>query len=74
MSYSYWRTERLIVDTVDRRILRRTNVWNQIVSLFTNGDLLILVGFCIVGLLASLAAMLALPSFAEVAETVQQLL
>ena len=75
MNYSYWRrTERLILDVVDRRILQRTTVWDQIVSFFTNADLLILAGFCIVGLLASLAVMLALPNFTEVTEALQQLL
>jgi hypothetical protein len=74
MNYSYWRTERLIADAVDRRILRRTTVWDQIVSFFTNTDLLIVAAICIVGLLASLAAMLALPNFAEVTEALQQLL
>ncbi|MFZ1150028.1 MAG: hypothetical protein WAR76_09885 [Xanthobacteraceae bacterium] len=74
MNYSYWRTERLILDAVDRRILQRTTVWDQIVSFFTNADLLILAGFCIVGLLASLAVMLALPNFTEVTEALQQLL
>jgi hypothetical protein len=74
MNYSYWRIERLILDAVDRRILQRTTVWDQIVSFFTNADLLILAGFCIVGLLASLAVMLALPNFTEVTEALQQLL
>lgn len=74
MNYSYWRTERLILDAVDRRILRRISVWDRIASFFTNADLLILAGFCIVGLLASLALMLALPNFAEVTEALQQLL
>jgi hypothetical protein len=75
MNYSYWRrTERLILDAVDRRILQRTTVWDQIVSFFTNADLLVLAGFCMVGLLASLAVMLALPNFTEVTEALQQLL
>lgn len=74
MNYSYWRIERLILGAVDRRILQRTTVWDQIVSFFTNADLLILAGFCIVGLLASLAVMLALPNFTEVTEALQQLL
>ena len=74
MNYSYWRIERLILDAVDRRILQRTTVWDQIVSFFTNADLLILAGFCIVGLLASLAVILALPNFTEVTEALQQLL
>jgi hypothetical protein len=74
MSHSYWRTERLILDAVDRRILRRATVSDRIVSVLTNTDLLVVTGFCIIGLLVSLTAVLAVPSFGEFAEALQQLL
>jgi hypothetical protein len=71
MNYSYWRTERLIRDAVDRRILKETPVWGPIVSVLTGSDLVALSLICIVGLLASFVVLLAYPSFAEVIETLQ---
>jgi hypothetical protein len=71
MNYSYWRTERLIRDAVDRRILKETPVWGRIVSALTSSDLVALTLICIVGLLASFVALLAYPSFAEAIETLQ---
>jgi hypothetical protein len=40
MSNSYWRTERLILEAVDRRILQKPKVWDGVVSLATDPDLL----------------------------------
>lgn len=74
MSSSYWRTERLIVDAVDRRILQKPSIWVGVPSIFTNPDLLALTAICIVGLLVSLGVMLMVPSFAEATEALQQLL
>ena len=74
MSISYWRTERLIVDAVDRRILQKPNIWVGVPSIFTDPDLLALTGVCIVGLLVSLGVMLTVPSFAEATEALQRLL
>jgi hypothetical protein len=74
MSNSYWRTERLIVDAVDRRILQKPESWDGIVSIVTDPDLLVLAAMCIVGLLFSLVATFALPSFAETTQALQQLL
>jgi hypothetical protein len=71
---SHLRTERLIVEAVDRRILRTTTVEDQFVSFFTNADVLVVTCLCIVGLLASLAVMLAFPGFTEVTEAFQQML
>ena len=48
MSYSYWRTERLILDAVDRRLLRKTTVPNQIVSVLTSPDFLAVASICII--------------------------
>ncbi len=74
MSNSYWRTERLILDAVDRRILQKPNVWDGLVSIITNPDFLVLTAFCILGLLLSVAVTLAVPGFSETAEALQQLL
>jgi len=74
MAYSYWWTERLIVDAADRRILRKSSVWDRVASIVTDPDLLILTAICIVGLLLSLVATLAVPGFAEATEALQQFL
>ncbi len=74
MNHPYWRTERLILDAVDRRILQKPNAWDGVVSIITDSDLLVLAAFCILGLLLSLAVTLAVPGFAETAEALQQLL
>jgi hypothetical protein len=74
MSNSYWRTERLIVDAVDRRILQKSRVWDGVVSIVTDPDLLALAAICVAGLLVSLVVMLAVPGFAEATEALQQLL
>jgi len=72
MNYSYWRTERLILDAVDRRILQKSNAWDQVASIFTSADLVVLLAMCLVGLLISLAAILAFPGFTEVVEVLQR--
>ena len=74
MTHSYWRTERLIVGAVERRILGGVTVSDRTVSVFTNPDLLVVAAFCIIGLLASLVAMLTLPGFGEFADALQQML
>jgi hypothetical protein len=74
MNYSYWRTERLILDAVDRRILQKVSLRGRIISLITNGDFVALAIFCIIGLLVGLAVMVAVPGFAELTEPLQQFL
>jgi hypothetical protein len=74
MSNSYWRTERLILDAVDRRILQKPKVWDGVVSIITDPDPVALAAICIAGLLLSLVVMLAVPGFAEATEALQQLL
>jgi len=72
MNYSYWRTERLILEAVDRRILQKSNAWDQIASIITSADVVALLAICMIGLLASLAVLLAFPGFAKVVEVLQQ--
>jgi len=72
MNYSYWRTERLILEAVDRRILQKSNAWDQIASIVTNADLVALLAICMIGLLTSLAVIQAFPGFAKVVEVLQQ--
>lgn len=74
MSYSYWRTERLILDAVDRRLLRKTTVPNQIVSVLTSPDFLAVASICIIGLLVTFAVMFTVPDFWQASEALQQLL
>jgi hypothetical protein len=74
MSYLQLRTERLVVDAVDRRIPQKPSVWDGVVSIVTNPDLLVLTAICIIGLLFSLVVTLVVPGFAEMTETLQQLL
>jgi hypothetical protein len=74
MSNSYWRTERLIVDAVDRRILQKPKVWDGVVSIVADPDLLVLAAICFAGLALSLLVTLAVPGFAEATEALQQLL
>lgn len=72
MNYSYWRTERLILEAVDRRILQRSNAWDQIASIITSADVVALLAICMIGLLTSLAVLLAFPGFAKVVAVPQQ--
>lgn len=74
MSNLYWRTERLILDAVDRRILQKPKVWDGVVSIVADPDLLALAAICSAGLLLSLLVTLAVPGFAEATEALQQLL
>ena len=74
MAYSYWRTERLIVDAANRRILQKSSVWDRVASIVTDPDLLVLTAICIIGLLLSLVVTLAVPGFAESTEALQQFL
>jgi hypothetical protein len=74
MSNSYWRTERLIVDAVDRRILQKPSVLDGVVSIVADPDVLARTAICIVGLLLSLAATFMVPSFAATIEALQQFL
>jgi hypothetical protein len=73
MSYSYLRTERLILDAVDRRILRRATISDRIVSALGDTDVLVVAAFCVIGLLATVAAILMVPSFGEFPQVLQQL-
>ncbi|MGN6748157.1 MAG: hypothetical protein ACTHJS_06125 [Xanthobacteraceae bacterium] len=71
MTYSYWRTERLILDAVDRRVLRKATFSDRIVSGLGHIDLMVVAAFCAIGLLASLVAMLVMPG--EIVQLFQQL-
>ena len=74
MAYAYRRTEDFVPGAVDRGIIQRTTGAYRVTSVLTSPDLLILAGICVTGLLVSLAVTLAVPGFAEVLETFQQLL
>jgi hypothetical protein len=71
MNNRYGRTERL---TADQRKLQRTVVWDAIVSIAGNIDLLVVTIVCLTGLLLTLVVTLAVPGFNEMTEVLQQLL
>jgi hypothetical protein len=71
MNYSYWRTERLILDAVDRRILRRATAWEQIIAPFISADLLVVLAVCVFGLLATFVVLMVTPDGGEIAEALQ---
>jgi hypothetical protein len=73
MNFSSWRTERLILDPIDRRLLKKINAWDEIVSILTSADVVALSAFCLVGLLTSLVVLLAFPGFAEIVEMLQRI-
>src|SRR5437763_15539024 len=72
MNYSYWRPERLVLADGERRAPRTMMAWGRVVSVLTSADLLALTIFCMIGLLVSLAVILAFPSFSETIEALQQ--
>ena len=71
MNNWYGRTER---STADQRKLQRATVWDAIVSIAGNTDLLVVTIVCLTGLLLTLVATLAVPGFNEMTAALQQLL
>src|SRR5262249_40526817 len=63
MNYSYWRT--------DRRILQKTTAWDHVLSIVTSADVVTATAIFIVGLLASLVVFFAYPGFADNIDTLQ---
>ena len=68
MNFSNWRTERLVLDPADRRLLRKINTWNEVTAILTSADVVALSAICLAGLLTSLVVLLAFPGFAEIVE------
>jgi hypothetical protein len=81
MTYSFWRSERLILaDSRDGRLVRITNahtwdrIWDRIIGILASRDLIAVVMVCVVGLLATFALFLLVPSSRELPISIQQML
>jgi len=72
MNFSDWRTGRLILDPADRRLLKKINAWDEVVSILTSADVVALSAICLAGLLTSLVVLLAFPGFVEIVEMLQR--
>jgi len=74
MSPTSLHSERLILtDPMDSRLRHNASASGRIVAVLTSPELIALVMFCAVGLLATVALNLAIPNFGEVAATLQPL-
>jgi hypothetical protein len=68
-------TERLILtDPLDSRLRRDASASDRIVAALNNPELIALVIFCALGLLATVALYIAFPSFGELATSLQAFL
>ena len=83
MTYSFWRSERMfLTDPRDGRLVRNTNTrnadtwnrnWDRIIGILANRDLIAVVMVCVIGLLATFALFLLVPSSRELTISVQQM-
>jgi hypothetical protein len=72
MSPTSLQSERLILaDPADIRLARRPTGWDSIVAAVTGPELVALLIFCALGLLATVALNLWVPNFGEVAASLQ---
>ncbi len=68
------RSERLILtDPKDARLPRQATRWDRIIATLGNPELLALVIFCALGLLATVALNLLVPDFGEIIASLQPL-
>lgn len=82
MNFMSTQRERLIPTTPeDTRIIRREipltmvkgTSWNRLAAVLRDPELAVIVMFCAIGLLATVALFLAFPGFGEIMQSVQQL-
>jgi len=75
MSQSFMRDERLIlVNPAHGPLLRKVTLWDRLVAIFTDPDLVAVVLFCALGALLTLALIHSLPRWVEVIAPAQQFL
>jgi hypothetical protein len=74
MNYMSLNRERLILTGPHPRILRRVTAWVRIAAIVSDPDLISVTMFCVIGLLLTFIATLAVPNFAALAESLQQFL
>jgi hypothetical protein len=75
MSQSFMRDERLIlVNPAHGPLLRKVTLWDRLVALFTDTDLVAVVLLCALGALLTIALIHSLPGWVEVIATAPQFL
>ncbi len=74
MNYMSFNRERLILTGQHPRILRRVTAWDQAVAIICDPDLISITMICVIGILLTLIATLAVPDFAALAASLQQFL
>jgi hypothetical protein len=73
MSQSFMRDERLVlVNPTYGPLLRKVTRWDRLVAVFTDPDLIVVVLFCALGALLTVALFYFLPGWVEVIATAQQ--
>ena len=73
MSQSFMRDERLVlVNPADGPLLRKVTRWDRLVAVFTDPDLIVVVLFCALGALLTVALIHALPGWVELIATAEQ--
>jgi hypothetical protein len=72
MSPALLRSERLILaDPMDRRLPRSVTSWDRLAATLRSPELIALVIFCALGLLATVAVNLLVPDFGEITASLQ---
>ena len=74
MNYISLNRERLILTGQHPRILQRVTTWDQVVAIISDPDLISITMICVIGILLTLIATLAVPDFAALAASLQQFL
>lgn len=73
MSQSFMRDERLIlVNPAHGPLLRKVTLWDRLIAIFTDPDLVAVVLFCALGALLTIALIHSLPGWIEAIATAQQ--
>jgi hypothetical protein len=75
MKYSSFRGERLIlINPTDPRLRRNITAWDHIVAALTEPELIALAVFCALGLAVTVGLFFLIPSFGELAASLQAFL
>ena len=75
MKHSSFKGQRLIpADPMDPRLRRDAAAWNHIVAALTDSGLIALVMFCALGLVVTVGLYFLIPSFGELAASLQAFL
>ena len=74
MTYSWHHGSLTLTDRTGKRLARNAKLWDRIVAVLTNPDLVAIVAICAIGLLVTFALFLWVPSAREVPTSIQQML